>query len=212
MMGMGRLTLLFAVAAALATASPAAAHTFHSEVSPTIVLGEQLGAHVFESPGNENKINCPKARFQGTMSEATASRLTFDALYEECTLSGQISSPVTMNGCRYVLYGETDANGHGRFEIVCPAGKAIQIDMGTVCTVTIVPQAVQGVSYANEGTGSKRDLRITLTAGGISYSKTGFLCASVFGNGKDLQLTGTFTAWGHRDLGFPGEQVGIRVE
>jgi hypothetical protein len=213
MMRTGRWALLLAAVAVMTAASPASAHNFHSEANATVLLGEQIGEHEFESPGQAAKVHCPKARLQGTMAAPTTSQLRFDPVYEECHFAFQVLSQVTMNGCQYLLHGETDADGHGRFEIACPPNKAIQIDMGTICTVTIVAQTVQGVSYANEGTGTKRDLRITLTAGGISYQKTGFFCASVFGNGKDLQFTGTFTVRGYKDIeGFPAEQVGLRVE
>lgn len=198
------------VVAALWAVSPASAHEFLSETQPTVVVGEQIGAHVFESPGNENKFNCPVAEFQGTRVPFATTQLSFNANYQKCTLSGQVPSPVTMNGCRYVLYGETDANEHARFEIVCEAGKVMQIDAGSLCTVTIVPQTVQGVHYANEGIGTNADLRISLTASGIWYEKKGFFCGSVLGNGKDLQITGTFTARAHEDVGgFPAEQVGL---
>jgi hypothetical protein len=207
------LLLLLLAVAALWAVPPASAHSFHSETELTVVLGEQIGAHVFESPGNENKFNCPVAQFQGTKAGYTTSQLAFDVNYQKCTLSGTVASPVTMNGCRYVLHGETDANEHGRFEIACETGKFIQIDAGTLCTVTIVPQTVQGVHYVNEGTGTERDLRISLTASGLWYEKKGFFCGSVLGNGKDLQITGTFTAWGNEDFGgVPGEQVGFWVE
>jgi hypothetical protein len=202
--------LLLVAIAALWAPPPVSAHDFLSETQPTVVLGEQIGAHVFESPGNENKFNCPVAEFQGTKAPLVTNQLSFNVNYQKCTLSGAVATPVTMNGCRYVLYGETDANEHARFEIVCEAGKVMQIDAGNLCTVTIVPQTVQGVHYANEGTGTERDLRISLTASGIWYEKKGFFCGSVLGNGKDLQITGAFTARAYEDIGgFPAKQVGL---
>lgn len=202
---------------ALWAAPPASAHVFRSEASETIVLGEQIGAHSFETTTTGTKINCGQAAFYETFNGKEVSELKFEAEYKVCALGGNPlnPTPVTMNGCQYRMLGETDENEHAKLEIECPAGKSIQIHLGTglnACTASIVPQQVQGVHYVNEGSGSKIDVRVSLTATNVWYSKAGGLLCQLFGNGKDLQINGTFTARGFKDVnGSPAEQVGFLV-
>ena len=217
MLGRCKLVLFLVAVAALWAAPQASAHEFVSEASTTIVLGEQIGAHAFETTTTGTKINCGQATLYETLVGNVANELRFEPEYKTCALGGNPlnPTPVTMNGCKYTMLGETDANEHAKLQIECETGKKIQIHLGTginACIASVVPQKVQGVHYVNEGTGSKHDIRISLTASNLWYEKSGGVLCQLFGNGKDLQITGTYTVRGFKDVnGSPGEQVGFLV-
>jgi hypothetical protein len=206
--------LLIAVAALVGMAlgaGPAGAHEFHAEGSPTLLQAEEIGTHVFENTSNESKIVCGEALLQGTTEATQTSEIDLAAYYAECTF-GKTVAFVTMNGCEYTFYGETNGSGHAELKLDCPAGKQLEIKVGTSCTAKLSPRTYWGVAYANEGSGASRDFRLTLTVGGVEYEKVGLLCGTIFGNGKDMQLTGTWTVKGYQDFGgAPGSQRGIWV-
>lgn len=206
------LLIAFAVMVGMALgAGPAAAHEFHFEGSPTILQAEEVGTHVFENTSNESKISCGEALLQGTVEGTQTSEIELAAYYAECTF-GKTVAFVTMNGCEYTFFGETNGSGHAEFKLDCPVGKQVEIKIGTSCTAKLLPRTYWGVSYASEGSGASRDFSLTLTVSGVEYEKAGLLCGTIFGNGKDMQLTGSWTVKGYQDFGgATGSQRGIWV-
>jgi len=195
----------------LVAASSAGAHEFRSEIAPTLFQGEQTGSHIFENTSNESKIVCGKAIFLGTTSATQTGELKVALQYSECTF-GKTVTLVKMNGCEYEFFGATNASEHAELKIVCPPGKQMEIEVGSLCTAKIVAATYWGVRYVNKGFAAARDFEVVMTPGEIQYEKTGLSCATVFGNGKDMRFTGTFTAKGYEDFGgTPGNQRGVWV-
>jgi hypothetical protein len=200
------------VVAVVAAAAPAAAHVFHIEVAPGFVAGEQTGSHVFAFPSG-TKVTCGEAALQATTSSTTLSELKFLPVYKKCIV-GETPAPITTNGCTYRVSGKTDAAEHGAVTIECEAGKYIQIDVGTVCWARVQPQtASKGVHFVNEGSGTTRDFRMSMTLTEIKFETGGgVFCPGLLGSGG-LSLTGTITAMGFQDLGGSlGERRGTWVE
>jgi hypothetical protein len=192
--------LLGPIAAVLALAllgsGSASAHEFHSEVAPATLKGEQVGTHVFENTSNESKIICGQALLEGKMSATQVAQFTVAAYYAECTF-GKTVVFVTLNGCEYEFFGETNLSGEAELKIACPPGKQMEIQVGSLCTAKITSSTVWGVGYVNEGSGTGRDFKVSLKIREVFYEKTGLFCASVFGSGKDMRFTGTFTVKGY---------------
>ena len=102
--------------------------------------------------GFENVLmaSCKTIAFSGALT-AAATSLTTNPLTSECRAFGFLTSTVLLNGCQYrfnVGAGEKD-NFAGTVDLVCPAGKMIQIQAST-CEVQIPPQNGLGpIEYEN---------------------------------------------------------------
>lgn len=199
-----------AVALAFGGAGSAAAHEFHSEISPTLLQAEEVGTHVFENTSNEAKIVCGEALLQGTTTATQVSEFAVSPYYAECTYGSTVTI-VKMNGCQYQFFGETNGSGEAEIKIDCPAGKKMEIEVGSLCTAKVTPMTVWGVKYANKGSGTSRDFQISMELREVLYEKVGLFCKSIFGNGSDMRFTGTFTVRGYEG-GVPLNQRGIWVE
>jgi hypothetical protein len=109
---------------------------------------------------------------------------------------------VDMNGCDYVLTGETTGKDEEKTDatvwIVCPAGKEITTTTKAGCTIHIHEQTPTGggVTYTN-GTGAngKPDVTVHVTMTGITYSTKGAFCSlgKLPEEGNTYDTVGTFT-------------------
>lgn len=166
------LVAILAMSAVVASAA-SATDMFTLESSPTTLTGKQ------EAPNNNKfkivgqTVQCETATFDATVSGTAVSEITSIApTYSGCTLAG-VPTTIDTNGCKYALFGNTDANGHGEVRIEkCEAGKAIKITIpGLSCDITIKKStepngnqtAAEGVRLTNIGTGATRELTIDLT-------------------------------------------------
>lgn len=115
-----------------------------------------------------------------------------------------------MNGCEFVWAGETSGE-HGSLTLECPAGQMVELKvLFTTCVATFKTQvAGKGVRYTNEGIGTGRQIKATVTATELDYEMSGF-CTPYLGNGKDGRLGSTVVLKGlNPKLGTP---VGFWVE
>src|SRR4029077_18111167 len=85
---------LMATMSALASAQIA---EFHSDGSPTLISGSQLGESTWEFDGG--KVACKKGEYSGEQVETSAAVLQLLPVYKECTGFG-FPAEVDMNGCK----------------------------------------------------------------------------------------------------------------
>jgi hypothetical protein len=194
------LTLVAVFAMTAVAASAASAAEFHSESSATELRGAQQTENVLAF--NNRTLKCKSATFVGSQSGTTASTVEVHPTYGNCTAFG-LESTITTTGCNYVLHsnGETD--------IVCEAGKQIEIEAFGTCQVNVAAQSGLGsVSYSNVGSGSTEEVLVGLNVGSIKANVTGstLVCGT---NGERLSTyTGSVLTKGSSG----GSQVGIRWE
>ncbi len=198
---------ILALCAMSAFAASSASANFDGEVEHVNLEGNQTGNHVFTTA--VGTVTCKKAKFTGTSLSGTAvvggwttSDITVAASYSECTAFG-FSATVNMNGCEYTMTRTTiDANSVpiGPVHVICPGTNKIKIVAAGFCTMEVGAQTPEGhVSYKNEGAGKSRDVLVTSTVTGISYSGN---C----GSGSGGTYSGGVTTKGFNTA---GEQVGI---
>jgi hypothetical protein len=178
--------------------SGAAASSFivHSEV--THIDATQKTTNVFSSTAGEVTCATSTQTAQVTGGEFTAIE-TSELKFEGCHFNffgNKVLATISTNGCNYKIYAS------GTADIVCPAGKEIEVK-GTGCTLKVGPQTgLKGLSYTNNG--SHIDVNANLT--GIKYSHSGFGCGT--GSGTTATYKGEVTVEG-REGGSSGEVVNI---
>jgi hypothetical protein len=119
--------------------------------------------------------------------------MTLEAEFAECFGNGIIPSAVDMNGCRYVFHVLNSAAPYvGSAAISCSSGGGIQADMfATGCHVEVPTQSgLSGVTFANVGTGSTGQVKVTFDLKGVKYSQ----------NKKCAEGAGTFTDGAYRGV------------
>jgi hypothetical protein len=154
---------LIAVAAMAFSASAAMAASFHSEATHTTLSGSQVGEDKFKV--NAGTVTCGEATYSGTQSSATSETQTVTPNYSECKAFGFVNTPIDVNGCTYTF----NAN-NGSINIGC-GSKPIVVTAFN-CYVSVGSQELStGVTYANEGSGSSRDVKVTVSLTGIKYTQ-----------------------------------------
>lgn len=205
--GLKILGLLLAVGMAFAvSAAGASAASFKSESSPLFLSGEQTGTVQFKFTGGN--INCKKSSLAS--GELTGTSQASVDLSPSCEGSfvGQ-KTIVRNNGCAFRFTASSTTAGAA--SIVCPAGKAIELETPSFACSFIVGAQTPGtpaVEYAAGGSGSTRDLLVTLKLAEVSYTTVGAVCGAAGSNG---QITGSVTLKGYSDAGLTTQQ-GIFIE
>jgi hypothetical protein len=212
-----------AVGATVAAASASAEDKFTcAGVSNCDVTGTGSNT-TFGTKSSSLTTVCSTEKYSGTVTNG-ASEITVTPAYEGCTMLGN-SYPLVMNGCDYILTGNTTARlktdgatqeTDAATRIACPEGKAIE-SKGSGCTVKVPGnQTLHGVTYVNEGTGSTQDIKINITVDSIEYTSAGFGCAfaGIPAKGTDGTLTGTVTykAYTHNSSHQTSDHVGLAVD
>jgi hypothetical protein len=220
--------VLFAMCAFGAVAVSAASAAITTDVfrtegaAPAVITG--TGETTFSTkvaPGL--KIEC-LGTYTGTVKDGATSA-TFTPTYENCKPLG---TTVATNGCNFIVYGETTdtlmtdgvtKEKHAPGTVECPANKHIVINAACVITIlsdsNMVPDKLDGVTFDTEGSGSTRDLKLTVTVDNIQYSTPDSIACTAAGlprNGNDGTLTGNITGKGFVDTGghtHSGVQIGI---
>jgi hypothetical protein len=192
-------------------AAPSSAHEFHFETQ-SILVGEQVEGIGISTEGGT--IGCASLKLEGTTSALATGEIKVSPTYGGCSTVG-FPVAVNMNGCWYVFGGKTIGKDT-EFRLECGAGEKMEVVVNPAfvhCTAKLSPQtSSQGVGHANVGSGAQRELVTTFTTKPMTYEKVGKTCA-FFGNGKDLNLTGTVKTKAFVDeSGTPGKQAGIWVE
>lgn len=181
---------LAAVFAMSAVAAQAAfgVDTFTSSVSPVGVTGTGNNDGVFKITGGLGEVlsefHCSTTSFPsvGTVTSG-ASQVEVAPSYkgtnaepgnEKCESTlGNVK--IDMNGCTYVLTGNTTGSDNGTDATVwvkCPPNAEIQITAALGCTISVPAQTPTsgGVTYTNNvGSG---DVTVTATVTGITFTTT----------------------------------------
>jgi len=197
---------LIAVLAMSAFAASMASAKYDSEIKTTYVHAVSTTNEVTTTTAGT--VTCKKATFTGVLNGTqvssvppiyTSKVVTSSPSVSECTAFG-FPAEVKMNGCQYEFLEPTSLKAGTK--ILCPEGKQIEIVAIGFCTMTIGTQTPGGsVSYANEGIGASRDVKITRSETGMTY---GGNC----GSGTNATYSGTTTMKGYSDSGLTN-QVGI---
>jgi len=223
------LSLAIGAVALLAALAPSAASAkFDSEIEHTIISGEQPAGSPHTFTVEAATTTCKTVKFSGTSvgtntgTSWTSADLTITPVYENCTvvvLGEEHVLHYRTNGCTYTFTAgdtfEGETKVHGTTDIVCPAGKVIEWEItgANICKVTFGPQNnVEGITYHNTGTGTKRDVDWIVAITKLAYTQDGVFCpgnnfssSKSFTNGKYI---GEVTSIGRNTT---GTQVGIWV-
>ena len=174
---------LIAVVALCGLAAPAAgAANFTADEYPTVLEGGQVTTHKFTF--GTTRIECADVTFKAELTKA-ATELTVFPEFGGCLAHiFEATEPVTFTfGCDLGLVASSATEGS--LNIKCAAGKAIAIDIGAICTITISGQGpLNGLKYKNlGGTGG-----IEVTTGANLLAKSsGLFCPK----GEVVSWTGT---------------------
>lgn len=217
-----------ALSAIAAQGAMAVDHSFGSEASSTVITADNdgLGSHVLSvtsKGGTKVSVTCTTAFFSGTQSGTSADLITLHPTFGKpntsggagsCTLGG-LGVTVTTTGCNFIFESDTSNNPATGQEdattsVECEAGKSLKSSAGG-CTVSIAGapnnQNLHGVTFAGEGAGATRDLKVTAAVKGIHWTSSGFFCPLVgLGNGEtgtNGEFSGVVTAKGFVDNGGP---------
>jgi hypothetical protein len=197
----GALLALAALGALTAGPAQAVTHDVTASLYPAIVTAEPDpagGSREHFVFGGKLVVECKEAGWEATIVGPTSS-LTFRPSYKGCTSSaGEVE--IATNGCIYTLTGKTDANGHAQVHTICELEKQIELKFPSVgCTTKIGSQTPkQGVRYTNVKT-VHEEITLHWTPSGIKYTKSGFGCSLLPGNGEDGESLVTWTLKGYID-------------
>lgn len=175
-----------AIAVLAVTVAGASGDSFQALEYPAEISSQQEGSegHVLTAEAGL-AVECKSATLTGELSEPLE-EFEVSPSYGECTYSG-IPATVTIEGCKYRL----DANASD-VDVVCPAGKAIKVVVGT-CEVQVGSQNnITSIEYVNN-LGPPRTVSAKSNLEAIKYNKTkdGFLCPLAgTGEKEDGTLTG----------------------
>lgn len=175
------------------------------------------GTHMLEltQPGFTG-IVCHEASYVAPIVTATVTDVTATPTYKGCLTTGKGTGEVTVhtNGCTYTFLqpNKEAAKTEHTVQIVCPAGKTIQVTHAT-CTVSIAPQTLTGIGYTTTSEalpGEAAKHAITLTANlSFPVTREGGFCSLLATNSTGT-LKGSATVFG-TDFA-TGKQVDITAE
>jgi len=197
--------LVLGVAAVAMPAADAEAVEIHSESESTVLTGAQNTSQVFTT--SFGTIECEEETASGTLESEASSEFDLYPEYPECVAFGSFTAAVDMNGCSKTFTLPLSWPPAPEIHVKCPAGKDIEITVGSLCTITITPGTPGSVSlFENEGEGTGRRLNLTEALEGIEYSGSGLFCSGSYNDGE---YSGSTTVAGEDAEGNP---VGIWVE
>lgn len=191
---------LSAFAVMNASAESQATGHFTSSVHHTIVDFSKNLTHDLEF-GVEGLtgIICDTAEYTSTFTGTTVTQIDSEAVYGSCHTTG--GSPgevgVTLNGCTYRLTqpNKNSATTEHTFDLVCPAGKVVEIHHPS-CTMTIPSQnGLKGVGYSTTVESGKHAITFiaTVKVPGIQFH--GGIC-NLLGTIHSGAITGSATVKG----------------
>jgi hypothetical protein len=200
--------------AAASLAASADAVTFTAGASSGTVQTTQTSEILITLPGvfpstAKGELKCPTVKEQGTYASATFAEIEVTATFSGCTFLGFLNGVIQMNGCVFKYRAGTASAS--AMEIICPAGKEIDLVVGNgFCVVHIGPQIRGNVSYKNNTTAVPDDVERTLAVTGLGYRATyGCTEGGLIGNYFNGSITGTSTM---RAFNSSGTQVNLTVD
>ena len=210
------LGLILVVLGSTSLSASATAAEFHSEAAHTILSGGQPAESNDVITFRAGTVTCNSRTYAGTAASATSSELTVTPAISECNAFGFVNAKVDVpggnvpagagGGCDYRF---TPSTASSQLHVVCGAGEFITTTAFN-CYVKWGSQTLTGVSYANSGSGSSRDVTTSINITGLTYtqeSKSFPGCTN--GTFSDGKWSGAVTAFGSNTSGAP---VGIWYE
>jgi len=187
------------------SASAVSAAEFHTGIVYPI-SGSQTAAENDVTTFTAGTVKCATIVYTGELKTETSSTLTLAPSFSDCTAFTFVKTSIDTNGCEYVFH----AGGEGSMDIVCPAGKSIVVTAFN-CEVTIGPQTLKSVSYANEEAEGSRDIKINMNLTGLSYTQHSKSFPGCAANGTNPFSNGTTKGEITLNAGAP-EAAGIWYE
>jgi hypothetical protein len=209
------LVAMLAMSAVVASAASATAFNFKSETVPTQLTGKQhAGNDVFTT--DAGKVECTEATYLGEQTVSPVNNVSVVPTYTGCTAFGFANTPIDVNGCSYKFTAITKEAGNfeGAVDIICPAGKVIEVT-AFGCTVTIGSQTgLKKVTYTNVGAGTTREVTVDVNLTGIKYEEHNKGIFPTCANNTVATTNGTYVGAGLVTGENPGTKAhhGIFVE
>jgi hypothetical protein len=184
--------VLFAVFALTAVAASAAqaAPGFEWASGTTKIERAENTPQEFEVPG-KGSFSCNEVLANAAVTGTGAASITTTkgTLTYNDTTKGEDKCPaslgtakVTTNECQYVF------NAAGTVNVVCPSGKAIEINVSSLCLIKVGSQAgISPITFDNITFNGHMAVDLTVEAHNIAWSSTG-LCGA--GSGTNATYTG----------------------
>lgn len=162
-----------ALGAAMASAAPAETpFKFKSEGTPTgLTGGQHASSDVFTT--DSGAVSCGQVGYTGEQIGTEVTEVSVSPKYSECKAFGFLNIPIVTNGCTYKFTATTKIAGtfEGKADIVCPAGKVIEV-RSPGCLTTVGPQTgLEKVTFTNIGAGATREITVDLNLTGIKYEE-----------------------------------------
>jgi hypothetical protein len=214
------LLALAAIGALGASSASAVTDVVTTGASPALLTGVSHNNVFKRDVSGNSRFECTTAKFAATVTNG-ATQITADVEYEgtlnqtphehHCNASPAGTITIDMNGCGYVVNGETtgkDVSGgtDATMWIECPEGKAITItsSLGIKLTMPAQTPTKGGVTVANVvNHAGGNAVKMTITATGITT-----ICEEAFGCGlsgipthsNDYEYTGDVTMTAFKDV------------
>lgn len=181
-----------AILGSLAASGSALAAQFKAEVAPVNYIGSVPVATPLVFSTSAGTASCQTVGFSGSnnASSTTAEMpLYFGA--GSCKNFGEAFQSIVPNGCSF-KFAIGALISEGTIEVVCGAGKTIEIQKKE-CTVSIGSQKPLGnVSYKNSTANGKKIFEPTFEIkNGLNYTATGAKCGTAEGPYTNGGITGT---------------------
>lgn len=168
--------------AATATAASATTHHIHGTPGKLSVTGNTINQFT-STTGSGKGYTCETVGVEGELIEETSTSITVEPKYSNCfetenDVKGKVKVFVRPNGCHYTFTGLTTSGNptggeHATVDIVCPAGKQIEIratGLELICSDIPEQEVKDAVRYNDLGTGT---VEVQATAHGIKSTTTG---------------------------------------
>ena len=166
----------------LVWSADAKAGYIHSEAESTTVEGAQSSSFVIST--RSGTIHCSSLTVSGSFAAKTTSELEYAPSFSGCTSTGFVEAGVTLDP-------------GVKFRVTWAGVLPLEDIIGTLkitapfCTITIEAQLLSGVSFTNTGSGTTREIHISLNDSSVTYSQSGFGCRDFSGTYFDGLFSGT---------------------
>jgi hypothetical protein len=203
-LGLGVLAIMAvsAFAAMNATAETGGHFVSDSPTGSTAITGREDATDFTELtvPGLTG-IVCTTATYEGTAAANTVTELTITPHYSNCHTTGSATAvTVHVNGCDYQFTIGKKSTADNTVDIVCPAGKQIEVTHEG-CTIKIPPaNGIKGVAYQTITTGGKHAITLGVTLSGFTMNFEAGFCV-LLGTSHTATISGSVIVEGWEDLG-----------
>lgn len=204
----------WAAISSLGASAASSTDVLTSTAEKTILTGHGEDNIFKFTSGSELPIHCWNSTFAGTMAAPSVQEVTVFPTYKgkkgepnntSCeSIIGVVR--VDMNGCNYLLTGNTNREDGGKtdaeFKIVCPENKEIELTHNCKVKIPAQTSTSGGITYTNGTDSGKGDVTVTFTVTGLTYTADSSACGLVGivpSEADTLDLIGTMTVKGYED-------------